>query len=259
MGLGSWFSKNSTTILTVVGIGASAGACVLSGRAALLINDELIQAHRDAGGGDIPKKQKVKIVAKHIWIPAVVEAGSILCIVEAGHIQNARSAAAIASANLTADMASRALTDYRKQVQKELGDHQDKKIQAAVAQEAVNKTYTDNGNRMPTPVNAPQIGDVICLDDMTRRYFWSTADKIKHARNLLVSQINDEMSATMNDWYEKLGIEPVGSGIGDMNEWTPEDNFDIYIDTTLTPDDRPCLFVTYNPYPHARKRYMDMY
>lgn len=253
MELGTWLGKNSTTILTVAGIGTSILAGILFARAGAKTEAEISierESMIDQSQKDIEPKEKAKIFAKNFWLPCAVEGLSIFAILGSNKIHNLKTAAALTSANL----ATQALTDYRTQVKKELGEKTDRKIRDQVAQNKVTEDFKSGNEETITPINVKQVGDVLCKDSITGRYFWSTPEKLHRAENWIVSEINEDFSADLNDWYGAIAIEPICSGIGEYLEWTPEDHFSIYLSTTMTPDERPCLYVEYNPYPHARKR-----
>jgi len=91
-------------------------------------------------------------------------------------------------------------------------------------------------------------GDVLCIDSITGRCFWSTQEKLHSAEKLLISYIKDNASASLNKWYNILGIEPILI-IGDMMKWTRYNNFSLCLNTSMTPDKRPYISVGYKSRP----------
>lgn len=253
MGFKTFVGEHSSTILTIAGITGSIAAIFLAAKAGAKTVDDLEEAHKDSE--EVPAKTKAKIIAKNFWPVAAVESLSIFATLGSNHIRDVKTTAALASANL----ATTALNDYRNEVKAQLGENTDRKVRDGVAQKKINDDYESNNGQMPTPINAPQVGDVLCKDSITGRYFWSTPEKLHRAENTFVSDMADEFSNSLNEWYDKLAIEGVASGIGDMLEWTTDDHFSLYLNTSMTPDERPCIYVEYNPYPHERKRYMGDY
>lgn len=254
MGFTDWIGDHSDGILLVFGMVGSAAAGLLFAKGGAKAHKDLEIARENNHGKDISQKEKVVIVAKNLAVPAAVEALSLMSIGGATRIKTTKANIAIASANTSAALASQALADYRSEVKRSLGENQDRKIQDGVAQNKVDEDFQSNEGQTPTPVNAPQIGDVLCKDAITGRYFWSTPEKLHHAENMLVHDMASNYSATLNDWYGRLAIEGVNDGVGEYLEWTNDDDFSLDISTTKTHDERPCLYVGYYPYPHGPKR-----
>lgn len=257
MRIGNWLGNHSTTILTVTGIGTGILAGILFANAGAKVAHE-IEVERESRideSKDLEPKEKAMIFVKHMWLPCAVEGLSIVAILGSNRIHNIRTAAALTSANL----ATQALTDYRSEVKKQLGENTDRKVRDGVAQNKVNEDFSSSNEEKITPINAKQVGDVLCKDSITGRYFWSTPEKLHRAENWIVSEINEDFSADLNDWYGAIAIEPICSGIGEYLEWTPDDHFSIYLSTAKTPDERPCIYVEYNPYPKARERHIADY
>lgn len=258
MGFSKWVGDNSSTILTVVGIGTSILAGVLFARAGMKTSVELEEAREsriDESEPDISPKEKAKIVARNMWIPCAVEGLSIFAILGGNHIKDVKTTAAITAANATANMATKALEDYRQGAKDEFGQTADRKITDRVAQKRVDDDYDQlPDGHMPQVMNQRQPGDVLCKEEISQRYFWSNAEKIRRAENMMVKQINDDFSANLNDWYDHLGIECVAEGVGDYLEWDTYDKFGIVISATKTYDEEPCLYVMYDyNYPHDHR------
>lgn len=255
MGFRNWIGDNSSTILTVAGIVTGIAAVIFSANAGMKTAEDLDKAREDLidGADDITPKAKAKIFVKNFWPAVTLEAISIVSTCGSNHIRDVRSASAIAAANGAANLAIRELADYRSEVKNQLGENTDRKIRDGVAQNRVSDDFKDNDGQI-YPVNAKQIGDVLCKDSITGRYFWSTPEKLHKAENWLVQETNEDMYSSLNDWYGKLGIECISDAVGDYLQWTPDDHFSLYLSTTLTPDERPCIYVEYNPYPRAERR-----
>lgn len=250
MGFKELIGEHSSTILTVAGVVTGIAAVIFSARAGMKTAREIDDARDNLidGADDIEPKQKAKIFAKNFVVPIGLEAISVASYLGSGNVKDKQIAAAVADATLTRQVYS----DYRNEVKNQLGERQDQKIRDGVAQNKVNEDFSDHEGQI-YPINAKQIGDVLCKDSITGRYFWSTPEKLHKAENFLVQDINEDFSATLNDWYGRLGIEDIASGVGEYLTWMPEDHFSIYLSTTLTPDQRPCMYIEYNPYPRGTR------
>lgn len=255
MGFSKWIGKNSTTILTVVGVGTSILAGVLFAHAgaktALEIDDRRSRLPEDE---DISAKEKAKIAAKHFWPAVAVEGISVASVIGSNKIHSIRTTAALASAS----MATQALTDYRGQVRKQLGDTADRRVVDGVAKDKVSKIVDDNDGKLPAAVNPKCNGDVYCVDSLTGQAFWSSPEKLHKAENMFVKELNEDYSATWEEWNNKLPLRPINDGVAEELEWTSDDNFALLFTSDLV-NERPVLYIQYCSLPHSCRRMGDGY
>ena len=204
----------------------------------------------DALPEDAKWLDKVK-AAGPVYLPAmamlVLSSG---CIV-GGCVAGERKAAILTSLYTASEAA---LHNYERKVVSTIGREKAQEIQDAIAQDYISdnppatfdhKIY-DTGNG----------GDLI-FDPLSGRYFYSDPSKIIAAMNKLNHQIISEMWVSVNEWYEELGLEDVG--LGDDKGWNTDHMIDIPDDpskwsTCKTPDNHPCLVITYYNRPVMYKK-----
>lgn len=91
-------------------------------------------------------------------------------------------------------------------------------------------------------------GDVLCKDDYTGRFFRSSGTKLDQAINELTHQIYGDMYVSLNEFYDKIGLDNVP--MGDDFGWNVDDiaggRLPVTFTALLTDDNRPCLCLTYD-------------
>lgn len=246
MGVETWFSKNGQTVLTVIGIGCSIAATVLSVRAGSKIEKELDETK------PTETKDKAKVYVKHLWLPAALEAGGVIATLGSNHIRNQQ----LATALLTASTATTALSETNKKVREKFGNKESENIKKEVSAEKVRK---DLSQQAPDGLaqNAKRPGDVLCYESITGQYFWSNATKIKEAEVSCLNEMLSGESLTVASWLEELGLNVVMlNGILDKLHWDRDDHqFTVSINACIGPDEQtPCLMVDYLREPTMAER-----
>lgn len=246
MGVETWFSKNGQTVLTVIGIGCSIAATVLSVRAGSKIEKELDETK------PTETKDKAKVYVKHLWLPAALEAGGVIATLGSNHIRNQQ----LATALLTASTATTALSETNKKVREKFGNKESENIKKEVSAEKVRK---DLSQQAPDGLaqNAKRPGDVLCYESITGQYFWSNATKIKEAEVSCLNEMMDGSELSVTDWLAELGLDKFmpGSLLEHMHWDQDNHQFAVSIDACIGPDEQtPCLMVDYLREPTMAER-----
>ena len=91
-------------------------------------------------------------------------------------------------------------------------------------------------------------GTTLCYDVLSGRYFNSDREFIKRAENEINRMINLDMYASLNDFYDVLGLEHVK--LGDQLGWNLDKGLlEIDFDTKMATNGQPCLVIDYNVAP----------
>lgn len=198
-------SKNSPTLLTVVGVGFLIGsvfkACkdterYLDARA----SNELQSA---AQGQEPTKTEELKIVAKCYWQTAVLTGLSVLCFVTSTKISLKRNAALVTMYGISE--AQR--LEYMAKTKELAGEKKEAEIRNKLAEDRVNRDPVDTEVLKMIPA-----GECLCYDSEFGRYFFSTSEKILAAENRLNERLFTEMYISLNDMFEALGMSSIGFG-----------------------------------------------
>lgn len=243
--------ENSPEILTAIGVTGTITTAYLTGKAAYR-SYEVIAAAEIGAADDpdlarqLPKKEVVKAVWP-LYIPPVIAGGlTVTSIIMANRISSKKLAAiAIASS-----ISERALQEYKDKVVEKLGETKATGVQDAIAQDRVNQH----------PIGSKEIilagtGEVLCFDLYSGRYFQSTIEEIKKAENTLNFNIVNNMSASLSEFYQDIGLPP--NGASEYVGWSSDQMVNIVISAVMSPDNRPCMAIDFtpNPAPNYQKLY----
>ena len=234
--------EHSPEILISIGIGGMVTTTILAVKATPRAV-ELIKADSKANhDGDPYAYTKVEAV-KSCWkcyIPAAVTGvSSIACIVGASSVNSRRNAALAAAYTLS----ETALKEYKSKVIETFGEKKEQVVLDAIAKDRIDKN----------PVSKNQVfvtgkGKTRCYDWVSGRYFESDADKIKKAEIELNRQILADMYVSLNEFYDILGLDPIG--IGEDLGWNIDcGTIDLYFSAQLDDEENPCLVLNYSVVP----------
>jgi hypothetical protein len=243
-------NDNSTTLLSVAGVGGSIATALLTGRAtfkaARLIDEteDLRTEHRTEHGPEdenkpMSKTEKTKLVW-HLYLPPVASGVlTVTCIIVAHRISSKQIVALTAAAGIS----ERALNEYKEKVLEKFGAKEDTKIQDDIAQDRVNK-FPPSSQIMITGS-----GDVLCYDMLTGRYFQSTMEELKRAENKVNYELIHYMSCSLTHFYDEIGLPP--TSYSDTHGWNMDHHMELKFSTVLSEDNRPCIAIDFNRQPIA--------
>ena len=183
---------NSPGILTGFGVAGAVTSAVLTGRAAFRVGLDVSERYDE----ETPTgKELVKNYYKEFIPPAVVLAGTVVCIVGAATVSSRRTAAMTAAFKLSEELAD----GYKKKVVETIGAQKEEKMRSELVKDRVER--------------AGGLGDVIIVgsevmfeDALTGRLFKSEMVKVQNAVNEINNQINNFYCASLSDLYEKIGL-----------------------------------------------------
>lgn len=228
--------KNAPRILTSIGIGGVIATSVMAVK-------ETPEAMAKIEELDIPEDahpvevyvEKAKAVLP-VYLPAIgMGVLTITSILSAQRIMNGRQAAAAVAATI----AENALKDYQDEVLAKVGANKALDIREGVAKKCLEKAP----NVDESVVEHTGRGDVLCFDAVTGRYFRSSIEDVRKAESTIVKWCADEMSVSLNTFYEELGLRPCkfGQKIGwRIDGVRPDIHFSSHIK-----DDVPVLVIDY--------------
>ena len=229
---------NSPTILTVVGVTGTVTTALLTGKATFKAAeilayekaediDELIEFFPDL-------KIKVGLVWKEYIPPVVVGSATIACIIGANAIGTRRAAALAAAYSLS----EKAFADYKDKVVEKLGEKKEQAVRDEVASDQIRKNPV--GSREVIMLG---VGEVLCFEQFTARYFMSSVEELRKAMNDLNETINHDGYASLGDFYARIGLPR--TSYSEEVGWTSDKLFEINFSACLAEDGRPCVAVDY--------------
>lgn len=210
-----FFKRNASTILTCIGGAGVVVTAVLTAKATPKAL-QLIQAEEQKKGEELTKTEKVKVAAP-VYIPAMLAGTSTLACIFGANILNKRTQASLISAYGVLDQSYK---EYKKKVIEEFGEETDKHIQQEIAKDKYKESDISEED-----------GKELFFDQYSGRYFRSTIEDVQRAEYRINRDLVMREYATINEFYELLGIEPIEGG--DEIGWTVGMNLDYYWQTWI--------------------------
>ena len=230
-------SDNSPAILTAVAVVGVVTTAVLVGKAAP-------KAHQDIQNEKSERTDEVTLVDQvrltyHYYIPAAISgAATIACIIGANTVSTRRSAALASAVGLS----ELAFKEYRDKVVEHIGEKKETKIHDDVMQDIVSRN----------PVSESQVivtggGRSLFRDNYSKTYFESDMESVRRAVNDINEQIFGHDYASLNDFYNRMGVP--ASTMGNDVGWTHTNKLEVRYSSCLTEDGRPCVTLDYRKNP----------
>ena len=242
-------NENSTTLLTVAGVGGTIATAILTGRAtfkaAELIDTEekdRVYEAKEALGPEaveieiemLSKMDKIKLVWREYLPPVASGVLTITCIIVANKISSKK----IAALTIAGGISERALQEYKDKVVEKLGEKKNTDIRDEIAQDRVNKHPVDSRE-----IILAGTGEVLCYDMTTGRYFQSTVEEIKRAENKINSELLQHMAASLAEFHDLIGLP--ATSYTDSVGWGSPEIFKVVFSSVLSPDGRPCVAIDF--------------
>lgn len=230
-------------IATGFGIACAAFAAVKAVKDTPKAMKILEEKKEEEGTEDLSTVEVVKATWK-CYLPSVIIFLLAVVTIIGGHQATTRRAAAFATAY---SLSEEARKEYQAAAKAVLGDGKEQEIRDKVAQDKIDKNPPRQDTVVPTGV-----GNVLCFDALSSRYFMSTRDRIEK----VVAELNQEMTngyqewLSVNDYYAAIGLERTVAG--ELLGWN--------VKTQIYPDIRyasgtgdyegvPCLIVGFGVSP----------
>lgn len=235
-------SDNSPLILTYLSVAGVVSTTLLAVRATPLAFDKIAKLKWDAESEN--KAVEPTDVVKTIWkdyTPTLISgAFTIACIIGANAIQSRKNAAIVSVYSLT----ETALKEYQSKVKEMYGEDKEKKVRAEITKDRMTSDSVENNNVFITG-----LGEQLCYDSFTGRYFKSDIETIRKAQNDINSKVIRDMYASHNDFYTMIGLAK--TGLGEEVGWTVDYQMDIEFTSHLAENGIPCLCLEYRTEPKA--------
>ncbi|MBQ9014469.1 MAG: hypothetical protein IJ094_13130 [Bacilli bacterium] len=139
-----------------------------------------------------------------VYLPTgIMLSTSIIATILSNYIRAKRAGALATAFAITQET----LRTYQDKVIEEVGKKREEKIRDKVAKEKLSKHDNDGSSIIITGK-----GDYLIFDAFSGRYFKSNIDEVRRAQNELNAMINRDLYASVNDFYELLGIRGIEAG-----------------------------------------------
>lgn len=234
--LGEAINKNLPTIFSACSGVAFTGATITSFRAGTKAKDIL---------KDIPEKEtkkeqiieEAKALAPVVWLPATLWFAGATFL----YLSNKEYLKRLAVLGIAYTAAEKKKDVILDKVKETFGEKKTEKVQSDISQDEVNASDWGEDN-----IKLTGKGEYLCIDGWSGRKFRSDIESVKAAVNELNSDFLRNGSASLNDFYAYLGLDPVQ--FGDELGWSRDhdDLITISYDSCLTPNGEPCIVLRYN-------------
>lgn len=249
-------SDNAPTILSGIAVAGVVGTVVLAAKATPKavdnIREESLAKH------PVLLKENGKVVSyENIWLPeeltvrqvvactwrcyiptAIAGTATIACII-GGNAIGLRQQAAVLGAYTLVDGAFR---EYKDKVHEIISAPKARSIDDEIA-----KDHLEKNPPVDKQVIITGLGEQLCYDSLTGRYFKSDIEAIRKAANEINAKVLSEMYAPQDDFYELLGLGP--TTIGQELGWTIDVRLDLVFTSHLSQAGEPCLAIGYAKLP----------
>ena len=226
-------SRNASDLLLFGGV-----TCIIGGGAwAIRQTPEATKILEEKKDKD--KFEKVKAVAP-LFIPAI--GLTVLGITQIVYSRNItkNKLAAITTAYTVSETAYKT---YRDKVKEMVEPEKYEDIQREVATEKLRQDPLGNKE-----VIIQAKGESLIYDEMSGRYFKGSINDIDRAVNILNRQMRSDMTITLNDFYNEIGLPIVKIG-ANMGWEIDHDDIEIKYDSGITEDSQPCIVLDYDVRP----------
>ena len=182
--------------------------------------------------------ETIKELAPIVAPPALAAAGTIISVVAGYKVASTQ----IATLSALYSMSEKALADQLEKTKEIVGPKKAQEIADAVTAKKVEGTPIDKN----TIINTGK-GTTLCLDDMSGRYFYSSAEEIKKACNHINKRMMDEYYISLNELYDELGLPEItlGEDVG-FNIDDGLIDIDHMLGATLHNNETPVLVLNYD-------------
>lgn len=191
-----FISRNAATILTCVG-GVGVVATTVVGIKATPKALKLLELAEEAKGEELTKVEKVRIAGPS-YIPTLLLGASTIACIFGANFLNKRQQAALISAYALLDNSYK---EYRGKMKELYGEEADLRIVEEIAKD-----------RYDEEEDVPSDGTQLFYESFSGRYFESTIEKVQQVEYNINYNLNTFCEATLNEYYEMLGLEPTEQG-----------------------------------------------
>lgn len=231
--------KHSPEILMGMGIAGMLTTTVLAVRATPKALKLIEEKKKETQTDKLTPVETIKTTWK-CYIPAATTAvASTACLIGSSRVSSKRNAV-LATAYKIAETAHK---EYREKVIETIGEKKEAEVRDKVAKEQIEKKPVNNCEVIIT-----DMGNTLCYDSVSGRYFKTDINKIKKAENTLNYNMLNENYTSLNDFYSEVGLDRIK--LGDELGWNIDDGkIELHFSSHLTSNDEPCLVIQYNVAP----------
>ena len=233
-------SDNAPTILSGIAVAGVVGTAVLAVKATIASRDEILDVNLSRGSELGP--MTVRQCAESTWrnyIPTTICGTATIACIIGGNAIGLRQQAAVLGAYTLVDGAFR---EYKDKVHEIVGVQKARKVD-----DEIQKDRLEKNPPVDKQIVITGLGEQLCYDSFTGRYFKSDIEAIRKAANDVNARVLSEMYASQDEFYSLLGRGP--TTIGQELGWTIDNRIELVFSSHITASGKPCLAVGYEKFP----------
>lgn len=252
-----YLKQHSSTILTCIGAAGVVATSLLTAKATIkafeIVNEEECEKKRDL------TKKEIVAVAAPAYIPAIIMGASTIACIFGANILNKKQQALLSSAYA---LANSSFKEYKNKLKELYGEETHNKIIDSIAAEKTKDVHV-NASYLFSECDSSLENDdsepMLFYDEYSGRYFETTTERVLSAEYHLNRNYTLRGYATLNEFYEFLGLEP--TEYGEILGWSPMDESMYWIEfnhrKVILGDDLQC-YILEMPF-EPREEYLDDY
>ena len=176
-----------------------------------------------------------------VSVPVMLGGMSTACCIGSHAVSSRKIATLSAAYTLT----NTALREHKDKVREVLGEAKAQQVREAISKDHLEKSKTPVDEK---DIQITGLGNVLCYDEYTDRYFYASAEAIGNAIVKISHQLISDMWMSLNDFYRELNLRPckMGEDLGWSIDSTDRGRIPVYYTAVLTEGNRPCLCVQFD-------------
>lgn len=237
------FNKNKPIVYAGIAVAASIGGAITAATASVQLSGVMKQMKAEEALIEDPKELKKRKFKRYMrvvrmYTPAIaLETLAVASVVTSYKTSVARTAAFATAYALTRDD----LTAYKSKVVDILGPKKAENIEKEASVAKIKDTPLPNEEEIIATGN----GNTLFYDKIGGRYFRSSIDAVRSAEKHVSDWIHAYDSASVNDFYNALGLEDTVAG--NMLGWNCDRRLDIKLNSTrISPNNEPAFVIEYD-------------
>lgn len=233
-------SKNAPAILTGIGVSGVLTTTVLAVRATPAAVRDIQEAESERVE-PLTNLEKVQLTWLY-YVPAgIAGCVTIVSIIGAQSLNAKRQSALLSIYALS----EKALTEFKTKTEEIVGEKKTKQIKDEIA-----KDHLTGVPMVNSEVYITGRGEHLCFDSLSSRYFKGDIESIRKAVNDINQQCINDMSASVNDFYDMIGLPH--TALGDEMGWSTDNFLEIEYSSHLSEVGEPCISLEYHGRPDSK-------
>lgn len=235
---GLFLKDNSPLILTAFGVAGVGSTAYLTHKAAEKSYGQILRRslHHKDEEWDPTKREIFELTWRNYIPPVLMGIATVSCVIGAQTVNSRRQAALIGAYTF----AERSLNEFREKTEEVVGEKKAAEIHEKIVEDRILED--------PRPEGIILAGnEYLCYDVLTGRYFKCDIETIRRAQNDINEQVFNDMYASLNDFYSKIGLPtlPMGETMG----WNTDNKLEIRYTYVPDSEGRPTLALEFRNQP----------